>query len=96
MLFILLNFNGVCAWICQKIEKRYHFILKVSQCLECLFIQLLRKVSLPNHIKSNQKITIADQLSLLQSLLSEDPKLVNAVDIEHSSNPARTLLNIYQ
>ena len=80
----------------MDLPKNRKTILKVSQCLECLFIQLLRKVSLPNHVKSNRKITIADQLSLLQSLLSEDPKLVNAVDIEHSSNLARTLLNIYQ
>jgi hypothetical protein len=44
-------------------------------------------------IKSSRSITAADQLSLLRSLLSEDPKLVNAVDIVHSSNLNKFVLN---
>lgn len=51
------------------------------------------KFLVQNHIKSSRTITTADQLSLFRSLLSEDPKLVNAVDIVHPSNLNKFVLN---
>ena len=51
------------------------------------------KFIVQNHIKSSESITTVDQLSLLRTLLSEDPKLVNAVDIVHPSNLSDFVLN---
>jgi hypothetical protein len=38
------------------------------------------------HVEKRNNSHTVDQLSLLRSLLSEDPKLANAVDIVHTSN----------